>query len=55
MGIRNEATVKEAVLKARRRRHRNTLLTEVEAELTKVEEKMCENSEDVCMEVKIRI
>ncbi|CAN6846295.1 unnamed protein product [Brassica oleracea] len=28
MGIRNEATVEEAVLKARRRRHRNTLLTE---------------------------
>lgn len=49
MGIKNEATVEEAVLKARRRRHRNTLLTEVEAELTKVEEKICENSEDVCL------
>ncbi|XP_048608444.1 uncharacterized protein LOC106412450 [Brassica napus] len=49
MGIRNEATVEEAVLKARRRKHRNTLLTEVEAKLTKVEEKISENSEDVCL------
>ena len=49
-GIGNEATVEEAVFKVRRRRrHRNVVLTDIETELAKVEEKMCESLEDVSL------
>ena len=51
MGIRNEATVEEAVLSIgrRRRRHRTVMLNAIEAELLQLKEKLREGVEDVSL------